>query len=74
MITAFTSGFLLDFLWVAYAKHAVSGDALKASAVSAAIGALSLLGMSRAIGDPYQIAPWILGLFFGSYIAVRYLK
>lgn len=70
-IIAFISAFTVDFLWTRYIAAVGARRILGAALLSSGVGLCTLLGLSSALGNPIASGAYLVGLFCGTWVAIR---
>jgi len=70
----FPLGFLFDFLYIVWYWAAEKERALIAGLSSVAIVAVGMTGILEAVDNKWNIVPYFLGLFLGSYAGIKAKK
>lgn len=73
---AFGAGVLLDFFWAMYMLAVAERKKLKAAFSSVLCAVPSIAGITMYVENRVMIAPYLLGLFFGTwlYLSAREIK
>lgn len=65
-VKVFCLGFLIDIMYVIWILAVASGSVLLASFASVAMATPGIFGYMAILEDRKMIAPYLLGLFFGT--------
>ncbi len=71
-IVVFLAAFAVDAAWAILIRATADGRAMTAAVASVFTGALGLLGITSVVGNAYMAIPWLLGLFCGTYVTIRW--
>lgn len=71
--TVFVVYVFFDILYALYVLCVSRQQALRASAISAALYSLGAYGVMSYLHNPWYLIPLACGAFIGTYIAVKYM-
>lgn len=71
--TVFVVYVFFDILYAMYVLCVSRQQALRASAISAALYSLGAYGVMSYLHNPWYLIPLACGAFIGTYIAVKYM-
>ena len=67
-------GFLFDFLYIVWFWAAEKGYALLGGLMSVSIVCISITGIFQSLDNRWNLLPYMLGLFLGSFLGIKIKK